>query len=263
MAKTREVFIIIGGIAVLAAALWFWLYLRPSNARVYELRNDIAARRIRLDTTRRDAENRVERYAIMNARFEELSRQWEIAAADLPDYFDDLEVLRHLQRVIYPHTETIQLNFGLSTRREADLLYSTIVNLEFTTSYWQFLTVLYQLIEEEALGNRVINYTIDVRPMTGDEESAFRTAVPGFAEYMPPHVFAQVQANVLGMADVLFRGLYMLRIEMQLEYLSLQPGMLSEGAMRALWAQLEAEIAALEAEIAAALEEQPEAEDNA
>jgi hypothetical protein len=253
--KAKELFIIMGGVTILVAALWFWLYLRPSNARVEDWRERTVERDARLDLTELEANARATNFARMTAHFADLNARWEQAAAALPFYFDDTAVLRHIQSVIYPHvveTEegdgTIDLTFGLSRQREGDLLYSTIVTLNFTTTYWQFLSILYNLVEREDdmnLGNRVVNYSLTVSEL---EMTEFRDRLDGLIylvgpeeDDIPEHIIMQFihdfQAYFGGRgADVEMQGLYLLNVQMDVEYLSINPGLLSEDDMRALWA---------------------------
>ncbi|MCL2576694.1 MAG: hypothetical protein FWE27_01400 [Defluviitaleaceae bacterium] len=242
MNKTVQIFVIMGSLAVLIGALWYWLYLRPHIAKMEDWQIRIDERTEQLATDERDAQNRRAIYAHMTSYYQELSVRWEIAAAALPDVFDDTKVLRHIQEVIYPHTEEIQLSFGLSEQREGDLLYSTIVNLEFETSYWQFLSILHNLVQGD-LGNRVVVYKLEVSPLEVPEFISMRDEIAGgpAAGYLPEHI----RPNFMRGAEINPIGLHTLDVTMQVEYLSIEPGLLSEIDLRAEWERLEVEYEAL------------------
>jgi hypothetical protein len=132
--------------------------------------------------------------------------------------------------------------------RADDLLYSTTVNLNFATSYWQFLSILYNLVQGD-LGNRVVNYTLQVVPLDEEEFNSMRIEILGgpAAGYIPTgfDLFGGRQVNILqalmqpaAVTDPI--GLHTLGVQMQVEYLSLEPGMLSEATMRALWELIDA-----------------------
>jgi len=187
----------------------------------------------------------------MTEQYNVLSAQWEVKAANLPHIFDDTAALRHIQSVIYPHTEQVTLGFGLSQRREGDLLYSTVVNLNFKTSYWQFLSILYNLVEHENLGNRVVNYTLSIQPLEPEE---FHDMVRGPGEeFIPEHILAEFAQDffeyfVRGNTEVEILGLHTITANMQVEYLSITPGLIDEGAMRVIWDAEDLLAAAAEAE---------------
>jgi hypothetical protein len=230
-----------GALALLVAALWFWLYLRPMQNNIYNLQNNIAERQARISQAEMLAMVRSNNHANLVYQLEVRGAEWEVASADLPQTFRDTDVLRHIQRNIYPHATSVDIRFNESERRPYDELYSTIIDLEFETSYWQFLSILYHLTEEEALGNRIVTYRINVTPMPADD---FLENVIGVAEYIPEHIRAQFVADFHAYhagADVQFDGLYNLRIDMQVEYLSLEPGLLSESDMRMIWEDMEVE----------------------
>lgn len=234
MAKIRELVVIMVALAILLGALWFWLYLRPSLARMADLEVRIEERYNNLNTQRDEAQARRDRFAELSAQLAVRTVEWNEASADLPQTFRDTDVLRHVQQRIYPHANVIELEFYASERRPGDELYSTRVNLVFETSYWQLLSILYHLVEEEALGNRIVVYEIDIFPM---EAADFLENVIGIAEYFPDHIREQFvplfQAYLAG-ADVEFPGLYMLQVDMYVEYLSLEPGILSTANMEAM-----------------------------
>jgi hypothetical protein len=243
MIKAKEIFIIMGCLTVIVAGLWFWVYFRPSQNRVSELRIATEERYERLNREQMLAEFRRASRDILYEQLEYSRVEWEVIQADLPVTFSDTEVLRHIQRNIYRHTDNIQLEFGTSMQRPEDELYSTIVSLAFTTTYWEFLTILYRLVEGEegavdSLGNRIVTYDITSSEIYDMDE--FITRIQGVAEFMPTHIFEQVQQVVLGGA-VDFTGLYMLQVTMEVEYLSLEPGLLSEPDIRGLWNQIHAE----------------------
>jgi hypothetical protein len=261
MNKMRELFIIMGALSVLVAAIWFWAYLRPSQARAEQLRIDIINRETDLNTQRQEAEDRNATFARMTARYEELIVRWEDKSSALPDVFDDTEVLRHIQRVLYPHvragldeddeqTKRIELTFGFSEMREDDLLYSTVVDLKFETTYWQFLSILYNLVEQENLGNRVVNYRIGVELISIEE---FTERIDGLVyltgtreDDIPMHIMEQFREDFSRAhattgrggeenAPPPMEGLYLLTVEMQVEYLSIRPGLTRESDLRIIW----------------------------
>jgi hypothetical protein len=231
MTKTRELFMIMAGITLLVAAIWFWAYFRPSSNRVAQIRIDTEERENELNATMEAARVRRRIHEELTERHRVLSAEWREKAANLPQRFDDRAVLRHIQYVIYPHTEEIELSFDVSERREYDLLYSTVVTLEFETSYWQFLAILHNLIQGD-LGNRVVNYTLEVSPMEESDFVEMRTNVAGGrgAGYIPEHIRHVFVTNEI---DPI--GLHMLSVEMEVEYLSIEPGLLSEAEWRTIW----------------------------
>lgn len=279
--KKKEIAAIAAGVAVLLGGLWILLFLRPNIETRAQLEVMIAAQIE--DNTQREvaAINRTRIYNDLTESLRGLSAQWAVAAATLPTTFDAPRVLRDVQRVLYPHTESIHLTFGVSTRRPADLLYSTIVNLRFDTSYWQFLTILHNLIQRpedlaewerevddrELLGNRVVTYTLNVNLM---EERDFldmlldteRGILRGGDVYdsLPPEIRAILDSPDVRLEPRAIRtdpeirldpviymepiGLHRFTVNMDVEFLTLEPGRFTEAELRAIWAREDAAAAA-------------------
>jgi len=218
--KTAQIFVIMGALAILVGALWYWLYFRPHVETMENWRNRIAAREERLDREFREAEARRVAYAEMDRQLEVLSVRWAEVLETLPEVFEDTVVLRHIEEVIYPHTDALSLSLGSSTLRSGDLLYSTTVSLSFTTSYWQFLTILHNLVQGE-LGNRVVVYSLAVSPLDVREFITMRdeVATGDGAEFIPEHI----RPHFMPGGDIEPAGLHMFVVSMNVEYLSIEP----------------------------------------
>jgi len=226
-------------IALLIAALWFWAYLRPSNERRAAQRVAITERTERLQREREDAEAREALFRTLTARHTEISVRWDEVKSDLPEEFKDTAALRHIEHVIYPHTREIELDFNLSEQREGDELYSTVVTLRFETSYWQYLSILYNLVQGN-LGNRVVVYRLEVSPLEESEyismlrDREYGILMTDAFGHIPEHI-----REVLNDGNINPVGLQTFEVEMEVEYLSLLPGLMSESDLREAWEELD------------------------
>lgn len=254
--KKKEITAIAIGVAILLAGLWVLFFLRPRIETISEYGERTAAL-IEDNRVRREAiQARHTRYAQLGYDLTDVRAEWEVAAADLPTTFDSATVLRHVQHVLYPHTGEIELNFGVSTQREYDLLYSTTVELTFVTTYWQFLAVLNNLVnpddvlwallfeDGDRLGNRVVNYELSVEPieegdyldlLLGDRDNYGILGHWSFGE-MPPHIRDVLQSDYANRDEINPAGLQMFEVTMIVEYLTLEPGLFEEADLRAIWA---------------------------
>lgn len=244
MIKQRDLIVILVCLAVIIAAVWFWVYYQPASNRIEQLEARTEERREDLRVAEQQARQREVGYANLSAEYAEIKEAWEVAAADLPVRFKDTEVLRHIQSVVYPHTENLNLSFSNSVQRADDELWSTTINLNFETSYWQLLSILDTLVHGD-LGNRVINYSLNVSPLA---PAVFLSLVERSLEHIPYHIVQQFNRQiyeyfVLGLEDAEIWGLYMLNVTMDIEYLSLEPGIVPLATLREQW---EAEVAAAE-----------------
>jgi DNA-directed RNA polymerase subunit F len=231
-----------GALTVLIAAIWFWAYFRPARNRMADLRTETAEREERLATEQREAEERERIARLLRADRAELTEEWDqVQREDLPSDFSPRDVLRHIEDVIYPHTRFIEVEFNASELREDDELYSTIVTIEFETTYWQLLTILHNLVQG-GLGNRVVTYEIDVFPM---DESELRDILEhreygvlntAAAEFIPEDILTEIRAFLHRTVEE-SPGLFRLFVEMDVEYLSMRPGLVSEDDLRASWGQ--------------------------
>jgi hypothetical protein len=227
MLKTRELIIILFFVGVLAGVLYFWFYLQPARRRIEERRVSIVERTERLEREHLAAAGRRNVHRNLSNDHDVFRAAWIVEAAALPQRFNDVQVLRHIQEVVYPHTREIRLTLTEPEEREGDELWSTTVSLAFTTSYWQFLSILHNLVQGE-LGNRVVNYDFSVMPM---EPTDFIEMVEAVLIYMPDYIVEQFRSDfvrvfVQGDQDVEFIGLYMLEVNMEIDYLSIEPGVL-------------------------------------
>jgi hypothetical protein len=225
MIKQRDLIIILVAVSALTALIWFWFYFQPANEKIAALENRIETRKEELRLAEEAAGIRTQEHAVLTAEHEEVREKWETEAANIPDTFEETSALRHMQRVIYPHVDNLTISWGDSTMRENDGLWSTTVNLNFSTSYWQFLSILHDLVNAD-LGNRVINYSLGVAEL---EPGEFRYMIEGSLDNMPEHIIEQFRQSfqnyfVRGLTDTEIIGLHMLSITMQVEYISLYPG---------------------------------------
>ncbi|MCL1883810.1 MAG: hypothetical protein FWF81_08685 [Defluviitaleaceae bacterium] len=186
MIRQRDLIVIMICFAALIAVMWFWIYYQPALGRISELERSILHRAESLHLAEEGAKRRILKYADINERYSAVREEWEVMAASLPYKFEDTEVLRSVQNVVYPHVRNLNLSFSGQSQRPDDGLWSTGINLSFATSYWQLLAILDKLVDGE-MGNRVVNYSLSLNHGETD-----------------------------------FRGLQMLNVSMEIEYLSLE-----------------------------------------
>ncbi|MCL1843195.1 MAG: hypothetical protein FWF79_05235 [Defluviitaleaceae bacterium] len=232
----KELFIILFFVAVLGGVVYFLVYFRPARDRIENMENRIATREAQITSDENAARARNAQYEIVSTEHVRLREQWEFEAADLPYVFSDTQVLRHIQDVIYPHTRAVQLGFDVSVERPGDELWSTIISLDFETSYWQFLSILYNIVQGY-LGNRVVSYSFSVEPLSPAD---FRYMVEPVVDDMPEHIVEQFRSDfqqffIFGNQNIEMMGMYMLSVSMEVEYLTLNPGILPPAAMQLIW----------------------------
>jgi len=242
MIKERDLVIILVCLSILMAVAWFWLYLQPTMDRIEALERRTLEREQALDLRYSQVRQRRVTYDRLTEEYQRIRAEWDIAAAALPRRFYDTEVLEHIQRVIYPHTDSLSLSFSDSVQRPGDQLWSTTISLSFNTTYWQFLSILDDLVYGE-LGNRVINYSLGVSPLS---HSDFFYMVQGPAvEFLSDDMRAELTAYVqhvnayfggpnAPIGDVMI-GPYTLSISMSIEYLGLEAGRMPVEAWRRVW----------------------------
>jgi hypothetical protein len=236
MAMGKQVFVILFFVGVLGAALYFWAYYQPASRRMDALRTRIEVKTEQLAADERAARDRELVYASITEEYVELVAQWDIEAQTLPEEFNDTRALRHIHRVVYPHTDKIELEFGISEEREGDELWSTTVELSFETSYWQFLSILYNLVQDD-LGNRIVNYEFTVRPLV-EGRAQFIERLTSILDHVPDDIRRRLQREIAQPEPF---GFYMLDVTMEIEYLSQHHGdFLSLDALRGLWEELDA-----------------------
>jgi hypothetical protein len=164
MLSRREIVLIIILLVLLAGTAYFLLFFQPTNAEIQTLRADIEEKEQGLI----DAEMLESTYAALTKSRDALLPQWEQFEKGVPRDFDDTEVLRIIQRVIYPYTEIIDVSFPDQAPKEASnaeeseptLIYTVVVN--FNVPYEDIDPIL-EGFAEESLVNRVVQYNLTRR----------------------------------------------------------------------------------------------------
>ncbi len=162
MLSRREIVLIIILLVVIAGTAYFLLFLQPTLADIQTAQASITSK-----------EDELVELKILEAQYAQIveSRsaiqpQWEAFEQGVPQSFDDTEVLRIIQKVIYPYTENIDVEFpeqgedavdAASDESAPTLMYR--VALDFTVPYEDIEPIL-EGFKEERLVSRVVEYDI-------------------------------------------------------------------------------------------------------
>jgi hypothetical protein len=122
-----------------------------------------------------NAQNIEDQYEVLQIRRDDMQPAWDAFEQGVPDWFDDTEVLRVIQNVIFPYTETV--NVGLPSHGSGSsggdgpvAIYP--VSLSFGVPYEDIAPILDGFKEEE-LVCRVINYSLSPDGGDGTTESFY------------------------------------------------------------------------------------------
>ncbi len=169
MLSRREITLIILLIVVLAGAGYYFLFLQPTLADITSTQNAIANK----NNTLKEARDLVEDYKKLGADHEAMIPDWETFEEGVPDFMDDAEVLRVIQKIIYSYTKVINVNFTddeieltplnedaeAEEDDEASVVSLNRVVIEFMVPYDEIAPIL-KSFKEEKLVNRIVEYTI-------------------------------------------------------------------------------------------------------
>lgn len=139
-------------IALVAGTYFFFtLWFTPQNAKAEELRAELPKK----ETELKETEERYYKYLSLTQQSSSLSVQWEELFANLPAYFDDLDIVSRINIIFLPYARDVKaINFpGTGKNQVATTVYS--INLNFISSY-DTLQYILDLFQKETLYNRIV-----------------------------------------------------------------------------------------------------------
>ncbi len=159
MLSKREIIALIFLLTLITGMAYFFLFLSPKLTEIENTRSSISS----LESQIVQAKIIEDQYNTLITDRDDLVAQWENYENAIPLTFDDSEVLRLLQRVIYPHTEEVNVGFqGYSAAASATVdspVQIHSISLNFSIPY-DSLDDLWQAFADETLENRIINYNL-------------------------------------------------------------------------------------------------------
>ncbi|MCL2665959.1 MAG: hypothetical protein FWE82_10125 [Defluviitaleaceae bacterium] len=172
MISKKEIILIMVLVVLINAAVYYLLFYQPNRDAFQtavndadQIENEISAAMLRV-VLFSAAEN--ERLALQN----ELKTEHEKNAASgllLPSFFSDSNVLRLIQKNIYPYTEEITVLLPIAYNElSATGVYT--VDIRFDATYQDLLYILDAFKNERTLYNRIVDYTFAGAPETLDED---------------------------------------------------------------------------------------------
>jgi len=155
MLTRREIVLIIILLFMISGTGYFMLFFIPVSQELATLRTGVESRTMEIA----EAQTRTVHYAVFSNVRDERAVEWEDAMIGVPDFFDDADILRRIQRIIYPHTWQIETAFSNSEESGGGLWVSR-VDISFTANR-DGLTEILQDFKDDDLDKRLINYTIN------------------------------------------------------------------------------------------------------
>jgi len=173
MLKKREIVLIVLLIVVLCLAAYYLFFfqsfqieMKAADAAVTRLESEIDSAGVRVVvfdslTAERDTLESV--LALQKAI-------WEEGSDALPTVFDDAEIIRLIQNIIYLRTREFSVTIPPSgTEGVATVSYT--VGLQFTAPYDDLLKILDGFEKEEKLVNRIVNYSLSRQESEDDNRA--------------------------------------------------------------------------------------------
>jgi len=128
--------LIIGGVVV----LYYQFLLKPVNARIVQLNNDLSQKKQELD----EAKKTMAKYVEFKKRSDSVERELEWIQNRIPKLIDKNQLLENIN-LIQSRSGFTLTNFQMTGQVNARDSYSEVpASLKFTTNYDGFLNFLYQ-----------------------------------------------------------------------------------------------------------------------
>jgi hypothetical protein len=160
MLSRREIAAVIFLLTLTTGIAYYFLYLSPKLTEIGSTRGSVDT----LEAQITDAQIIEAQYNLLTGQHDDLLAQWESFESAIPLTFDDSEVLRLLQRIIYPHTKEVHVTFPAYqepvTPTLTDPARKHTVTLDFDVSY-ESLEKIWRAFSEETLVNRIVNYNLN------------------------------------------------------------------------------------------------------
>jgi hypothetical protein len=157
MLSRREIIAVIFLLTLLTGVVYYFLYLSPKLTEIGNTQSSIDT----LEAQIAEAQILENQYNLLVTERDDLLAQWENFESAIPLTFDDSEVLRLLQRIIYPHTKEVNVSFPAYQEPVTPTLTNPTqkytITLDFNVRY-ESLDEIWQAFSEETLVNRIVNY---------------------------------------------------------------------------------------------------------
>ena len=155
--KKREILMIILLLVVIEAGSYYFLFFQSIMSHITQLSFAV----VRKENEITEAKIRGEKYQIFLQERDETEALWEEVMEGIPSLevvgFNESDLLRRYQQVIFPHTGEVNISFPSNgTINGLTVMYP--VNMNFTVTYEQLMTILNEF-NDRKLANRIVNYS--------------------------------------------------------------------------------------------------------
>lgn len=151
----REVFMLSFLMVLIVGGGYFTMFLMPINDEISTLRMDLMGRQSEIG----DASNRTIQYQFLSNRLNELQQEWEEVMDGVPMYFDDADILRRLQRLVYHYVSNLSITITTSPPRQQGEMGVNGVQLRFSSDIMGLEALLHDIWLDYS-ETRIIEYSI-------------------------------------------------------------------------------------------------------
>lgn len=149
--KKSEVIMLCFLAVLIGACAYYFFYFRPNTELTEQLQVSIEEKKQELY----EAKLRSVQWNILNTQKDDLEIDWTRTVKNLPQRFDNANVLSMIQRIIAPYTKDIGIKFAGQAKTFGSASIHA-VDISFSVSYTELQKLLSDF-ENESTYNRIIN----------------------------------------------------------------------------------------------------------
>jgi len=155
--STREVVLLTVLFLLLLIGAYYLLFYVPNTNEISELHESINSKTTQID----NASIMLLRRQALALQKETLEEEFTDVAKYLHEDFNDADILRRIEKIITPYTDTMNIDFAnrnTGTNEKAGLTSVRTVQVSLHTTYDDLQKII-KAFEEEDAANRIVNFT--------------------------------------------------------------------------------------------------------
>ena len=157
--STREVFLLTLLFLMLLGGAYYLFFYTPNTNEISELQENIEGKNTAIEF----ASTMLLRAQTLSLEKEALEKEFADVEKYLHEDFNDAEILRRIEKIIKPHTDTMNMDFAnrsTGTNETAGSSSVRSVRLNFSTTYNDLQGII-KAFEEADVANRIVDFSCD------------------------------------------------------------------------------------------------------
>jgi len=154
----REAFLLVVLYLLIISGVYYVFFYMPNSNEINQLQESIDSTNAQID----DASIMLLRMQGLTNRNKTLGEEFADISGHLPEDVSDADILRRIEHIIKPYTDTLSIEFAVKAAgpaEDAKLTSVQTVHLHMNTSYDNLQKII-SAFEDEDIANRIVHFTL-------------------------------------------------------------------------------------------------------